>query len=71
MKPGSSSPGLRNAFDLPPEELNFSLTAKKAVHGTFLFVNISLKELLILLTYLTNSWEKIAQFLLRITVLGD
>lgn len=40
-KRGGSSPDLRNTFDLPPEELDFSLGTMKTVHGVFLFVNIS------------------------------
>lgn len=38
---GSSFPGSRNAFHLPPAELGFSLGTKKTVHGVFLFINIS------------------------------
>lgn len=71
-KPGGSSSGLRNAFDLLPAELDFSL--KKTAHGVFLLVNIASQDAILLVgddSYVIDSWEKIAQFLLRITVFGD
>lgn len=56
--------------------LFFRYCTKKTDHGVFLFVNFSSQEIpLVLLigvnSYLTNSWEKIAQFLLRITLFGN